>query len=268
MRRWFRLDRAGWWFSSISFVSSSDRVVFWDFDGTLARRENLWSGALLDAWQHVDPLSAATVEQLRPHLRDRFPWHEPDTVRSGQSAAEWWAKLHPMFAAAYTANGLDPARAEAAASRVPAEFYRLDAWTIIDGAEEALLVTKTAGYRNIILSNHAPELPELVSSLGLASLIEQTITSATVGAEKPNPAIFTFAMASADVTGTGEVWMIGDNPIADIEGAQNVGISAILADGAHSDPNGMTVLEAARHIVRPHHEIERQPIDIPNSRKL
>jgi putative hydrolase of the HAD superfamily len=134
---------------------------------------------------------------------------------------------------------------------------RADAWTIIDGAEEALLVTKSAGFRNIILSNHATELPELVSSLGLASVIEQTITSATVGAEKPNPFIFTFAMTVAGVTGASEVWMIGDNPIADIEGAQNVGISAILADGTHSDAIGMTVLEAAHHVVRSHHETDR-----------
>jgi len=43
--------------------------------------------------------------------------------------------------------------------------------------------------------------------------------------------------------------MIGDNRIADVEGAQNVGIRAVLADGAYPDSKGMTALDAARHIV-------------------
>jgi putative hydrolase of the HAD superfamily len=227
----------------------SDRVVFWDFDGTLARRENLWSGALLDAWRRVDDQTAGTVEQLRPHLRDRFPWHNTLNVRPPQTPAEWWAALHPMFVDAYTALGVDAVRADEAASHVPVEFYRRDAWTVIDGAEQALLVTKTAGYRNIILSNHAPELPALVDTLGLGSLVEQTFTSAAIGAEKPNPAIFEFAIDRAGVTAASNVWMIGDNPIADVQGARNVGMQAILADGAHPDSTGMTVLEAACYIV-------------------
>jgi len=229
--------------------TGSDRIVFWDFDGTLARRENLWSGALLDAWRRVDDQAVGTVEQLRPHLRDRFPWHDSLTVRTAQTPDEWWAALHPVFVEAYTALGVDAVRADEAASHVPAEFYRRDAWTVIDGAEGALSVTKTAGYRNIILSNHAPELPTLVDTLGFGGLVEQTFTSAAIGAEKPNPAIFEFAMARLGVTAASDVWMIGDNRIADIQGARNAGIRAILADGAYPNSTGMTVLEAARHLV-------------------
>lgn len=235
-------------------MSTPDRVVFWDFDGTLALREGRWSGALLDAWKLIDPTASATVDHLRPHLRDGFPWHTPQTTRQVQSAAQWWAALRPMFVAAYTANGLDAAQADAAAARVPDQFYRLGAWTVISGADEALRLTRDAGYRNIILSNHAPELPDLVRALGLADLVEQTITSANVGAEKPNPAIFTFAMEAAGLTSTQAAWMIGDNPIADIQGARNSGIRAILTDGADPDCAGVTVVEAAHRIVQSHRD--------------
>lgn len=230
-------------------MTGSERVVFWDFDGTLARREDLWSGALLDAWRFVDPSTSATVSQIRPHLRDRFPWHDPGTERPPQTPTEWWAALRLVFVAAYISNGLDATRAEAAASRVQTEFTRPDAWTVIDGAQEALRITDAAGFRNIILSNHVPELPELVDALGLADLIEQTITSAAVGAEKPNPAIFRFAMAAAGISNVNETWMIGDNPVADVEGAHGVGIRALLADGAYPDAVGMTVLDAACYVV-------------------
>lgn len=125
-----------------------------------------------------------------------------------------------MFVAAYTANGLNLTRAEAAASHVPTEFYRLDAWTA------------------------------LVHSLGLANVIQLTIISAHVGAEKPNPAIFAFAMATVGVTSSSDVWMIGDHPIVDVKGAENVGISALLTGAAYPDSVGMSVLDAARRIAQ------------------
>jgi len=50
-------------------------------------------------------------------------------------------------------------------------------------------------------------------------------------------------------TAAGDVWMIGDNPVADVQGARNAGIRAIFADGAYPDSNGMTVLEASHYIV-------------------
>ena len=93
----------------------------------------------------------------------------------------------------------------------------------------------------MILSNHAPELPQLVADLGLAPLIDRTITSAMVGAEKPNRRIFEYAMDVADAGD--DVWMVGDNPVADIGGAEAVGIRAI-----HITPN-CTLTDAANQIV-------------------
>jgi putative hydrolase of the HAD superfamily len=78
-------------------------------------------------------------------------------------------------------------------------------------------------------------------------LVEEVINSAVVGAEKPNPLIFRHALA---VTGADpDSWMIGDNPVADVEGARGVGMRAILADGAYPDARGVTVLEAARRVL-------------------
>jgi putative hydrolase of the HAD superfamily len=48
-------------------------VVFWDFDGTLARRDGLWSGAILDALRRIDPMITTTVADLKPHLAAGFP---------------------------------------------------------------------------------------------------------------------------------------------------------------------------------------------------
>lgn len=221
-------------------------MVFWDFDGTLARREGLFAGALIDAWSRVAS-PTATSEDLRPFLRNGFPWHTPEIVIEPLDSARWWDRMLPVFVRAFVGAGARRETAEAAALLVPAEFYRLDAWAVISGAEQALHLTRSAGYDNVILSNHGPELPELVAALGLDRWLERTITSAVIGAEKPNSIIFERARALAEA-GT-DSWMVGDNPVADVQGAAGVGIRAILADGAYPDSRGVSVLEAARQIV-------------------
>ncbi|HEV7182871.1 MAG TPA: HAD hydrolase-like protein [Leifsonia sp.] len=134
-----------------------DRVVFRDFDGTLARRHDLWSGALVDAWWSVKQSADVSVADLRPYLGAGFPWHDSTVIRQPQSADEWWAAL-----------------------------------------------------RSVLVGAHA--------------------------------------IRSARITNTDDIWMVGDNPVADVDGARNAGIRAILADGSYRVSVGMTVLRAARLI--------------------
>jgi putative hydrolase of the HAD superfamily len=51
-------------------------------------------------------------------------------------------------------------------------------------------------------------------------------SSASIGYEKPHPAIFRRALAA--IPAAGPVWMIGDNPVADVAGAEALGLPAIL----------------------------------------
>lgn len=224
----------------------STRVVFWDFDGTLARRRGLWSGAVLDALTAVAPGRKVALDGLRASLSCGFPWHSPEIVVPPPSPEQWWAALRPVFLNAYEAVGVPLDIAEQAADRVAAEFYRVDAWELTPGAVHALQITSAVGYENVILSNHGPELPRLVEALGLSRWIWLTISSAAVGAEKPHPRIFEYALAA---TRAGpDTWMVGDNPVADVSGARQAGIRAILADGIYEDAMGVTVLHAAQQI--------------------
>ena len=210
----------------------------------------MWAGALFDALQTLQPDTAVEVDDLRLALRGGFPWHRPDHVRTRTDAAGWWSALHPLFASAYQAAGVPEQLATAAIDRVGDAYYRVDAWELIDGAVDALQLTAAAGYRNAILSNHGPELPHLVAALGLDSFVDRVFTSALIGVEKPNRLIFEHALTALGANG--DSWMIGDNPIADVDGARAVGMQAILADGAYPDARGVTVVEAAQQLVRAH----------------
>lgn len=221
--------------------------MLWDFDGTLAQRPGLWSACLVEVLDDLLPGHGVTIDALKPGLRDGFPWHRPETPHLELAAADdWWNSLTPMLTEAYLGVGLDLHAAATAAARVRTRYYDPKAWSIIDGAIEALAALRLDGWSNVILSNHGPELPTLVQQLGLGELIKTTFTSAALGYEKPNPQAFRAAIVALNEP-TG-VWMIGDNPVADVAGALAVGIPAILVDAIYPDSQGSTLAEAVARI--------------------
>ena len=229
-------------------------VLFWDFDGTLAVREGRWSGALVEAVRRVDPHTSLRADQVRPLLQSGFPWHQPDVVVEVTTSAAWWARLRPVIMNAYATVGVAPQVASAAADLLPTTYYSPGSWRLVAHAVGALEQAQLAGYRNVILSNHAPELPDLVRDLGLSPMIELTITSAAVGAEKPNPLIFQYAIDLADAC-VERSWMIGDNPVADIAGAEAAGLRAVLVTPTRENNASTRLLNAIAGLidkVKPH----------------
>ena len=210
------------------------RVVLWDFDETLARREGRWSACLVDALDDVSPGHGHGRESFRPHLQGGFPWHAHESPHPELCEPDaWWAHVAPLLAHAYRAAGVDDETADAAASRVRVVYGdHTRVWALFDDVLPALRALREAGWRHAILSNHVPELPALVTGLGLDPFVDAVVNSATTGYEKPHPAAF--AAARRAVGDPSELWMVGDNPVADIGGAEAAGIPAILVrrDGA------------------------------------
>ncbi|HEY3870231.1 MAG TPA: HAD-IA family hydrolase [Actinocrinis sp.] len=66
--------------------------------------------------------------------------------------------------------------------------------------------------------------------------VEAVVNSADTGYEKSNPRAFRAALAA--LAEPRRVWMIGDNPVADVGGATAAGLGAILVRAA--DPGNVT----------------------------
>ncbi len=96
-------------------------------------------------------------------------------------------------------------------------------------APEALEQLRSRGYRMGIVSNWDWYLPDLCRALGLDQYVDFIVVSARVGAEKPHPAIFRAALDQAQAPPE-RVAHVGDNPEADVRGAQQIGITAVLID--------------------------------------
>jgi putative hydrolase of the HAD superfamily len=203
-------------------------LAIWDFDGTLAWRDGLWSGCVLEVLDEHEPGHGVTREQLRERLSGGFPWHRHEQAHPELAEADaWWQALTPLIAGAIAGCGIAEVRARELCPAVRERFVDGSrVWRLFDDSADALRTTAAAGWRNAILSNHVPELHGLVVALGLDELVEEVFSSAATGYEKPHPEAFRLALRVCGEPA--ERWMVGDNPRADVAGAEALGIPAIL----------------------------------------
>jgi putative hydrolase of the HAD superfamily len=208
--------------------------LVWDFDGTLAERPGNWSGAVLEVLDAADAAHRHTREHILPYLQSGFPWHTPDRLHShGGSEDAWWGALHPTFVQAFAALGYEGERALELAAKVRERYCSLDSWRLYPETLDVLSELSADGWRHAILSNHVPELPVIVDHLGLGACIDVVVNSATTGAEKPHPAAFGHLVDA--LPDARALWMIGDNPVADVLGAERAGIKGILVRRQSAD---------------------------------
>jgi putative hydrolase of the HAD superfamily len=116
---------------------------------------------------------------------------------------------------------------------------------LVEDCEAILQYLLNKGYRMHILSNGFQEVTHRkVNESGIAHFFE-TITSADeINIRKPNPEIFQWALDKAEAN-VNESLMIGDDWIADVEGAKSFGMKVIFFDALKDNfqlPDVKTVL--------------------------
>ena len=205
-------------------------ALIWDFDGTLAYRQGrwpAWTQTLLEVLEREAPGHGVAAELLRPFVREGFPWHSPEVYHPHLASADaWWAALEPRFAAAFAAVGVDEGSARRMAKAVRGAYLVPERWRLYDDALPVLEELSARGWEHVLLTNHVPELGEILRHLGLDGYLRGVSNSAKTGYEKPHPEAFRGVLEK--LSGTDAVWMIGDSAEADVAGAEAAGIPAIL----------------------------------------
>lgn len=204
---------------------SERKTAFWDFDGTLAFSESLWSKAHARALESCG-VKGITPDYIRPFTRRAYPW---DNIgRDSFKGDEWWTNLERNFVEVYADIGVDRQTGAKAAALIRGLVLRRENFRLDDNAIRTLTVAKGRGYENYILSNNFPELPELCDDLGLSPYISGVIVSAEFGYDKPQREIFDVAKQIAG--NPTHCVMTGDNPYADVTGARNAGMISVLIE--------------------------------------
>jgi putative hydrolase of the HAD superfamily len=171
-------------------------------------------GVSVDADQAGAAL-AAEVAFYRDHLHEGT-----DRARLAELRARCAAVL---FAALPDFSELDAVAPEART----ATLLALLRFAAFSDARAALGRAREAGARVVVVSNWDVSLAEVLDRVGLAAAVDGVVTSAGVGAAKPDPAIFAAALALAG-TRPEECVHVGDSPAEDVAGARAAGIEPVL----------------------------------------
>lgn len=210
-----------------------NKALFWDFDKTLAHSHSIWTNAVFSAVAEIAAVTAPdgdvtvfTADDVRPHLRTGFTWHDPDGDYTAVTGQLWWERMFRQFSSVYQALGVNAAAADAASRRTREYILTPEHYTVYDDTLSTLEALRSAGFRHYLLSNNYPELEDILDALGLSPYFSGCIVSARVGYDKPRPEIFRLGL---EIAGEPDIsYMIGDNPYADIGGAKAAGLPAIL----------------------------------------
>ncbi|MBS1700792.1 MAG: HAD-IA family hydrolase [Armatimonadetes bacterium] len=100
---------------------------------------------------------------------------------------------------------------------------------LFDDAKPCLERLKSHGYKLAILSNWDHSLHRCIDAHGLTEFFDAVFASLEEGVEKPDADFFNVALRHFGVAPT-DVFHVGDDPTDDLQGAQDLGISAALLD--------------------------------------
>ncbi len=185
-------------------------AILFDLDDTLYSRRGAfaaWTDAYLaDTLRLTDPAEAAAVRALI---------HSLDLNGYGSKQAIF-ERLH----ADYPALPGSPARS------LETFFAEFLAYVRPEPATEALLdALAQANLPFGVITNGSGRQWHKMDALGLLARTDCLFVSETFGTKKPDPSIFHAAAAHLR-TPSERILFVGDNPAADIVGAQSVGMAA------------------------------------------
>ena len=202
-------------------------VVFLDLGDTLIRAHPSWSAVyrrvLADHGVDVD------ADQLRAALEQTFGNngdHVEGPFEASEDASYQRLKRFDLQVLEVLGAQVPP---DAFFHSLEAAFAERAAWWIFEDVPQALQVMQDAGLRLAVISNWGWAGPELMHTLELARHFEAVVVSDRVGYLKPSAGIFRHALELMGVAAVDAVH-VGDSVVADIGGAQAVGIRPVLIE--------------------------------------
>jgi putative hydrolase of the HAD superfamily len=122
--------------------------------------------------------------------------------------------------------------------------------TPYEGLRETLDLLREEGWRTGIITNGRSKFQRrTLTALDIESRLDLVLVSAECGLRKPDPAIFHLALETIGCKATGS-WFVGDDPVADVEGAIHAGMRALWFRPSHAGENVIIRLAEVVEIVR------------------
>ena len=202
-------------------------TIWWDFDGTLVSRPAMWGEAACSVVRRVAPNRDCPDASLRRAMNHGMPWHRPDGAHPDLATPDqWWECVFRRYVEVFQELGLPEATTPDALDAIRRDVLTPQRYRVFDDVETVLSSLHGAGWTHVIVSNHVPELPDVIEGLDLARHFAAIVTSGIVGYEKPHPRMFETARTHSHVGRP--VWMVGDSLTSDCLPVAPFDVKAIL----------------------------------------
>jgi len=168
--------------------NQNNKFLLWDFDWTLATRIGGWKTVLFDILKEYDPETGIRPEDFNPLLRAGFPWHEADKFHGRLDSDTWWTRISPTFERAFTeVAGLNSNTSHDLALKVRKTYLNMNKWMLFEDVIPVLKELKMKNWTHIILTNHVPEVEQIIQGLGIHDFFDRVLNSADIGYENLIP---------------------------------------------------------------------------------
>ena len=127
-------------------------------------------------------------------------------------------------------------------------FGRPENWELYPEVPEVLTELRKRGYRLGVISNWDSRLSAVCRRLGLTAYTEFILASASAGMDKPDRRIFEIALSRVAARPERAVH-VGDDYQADVLGARNAGLDAILSDRDGHTPRPVPTIHTLRELL-------------------
>lgn len=197
------------------------KVFLFDLDGTLLDREKSFEPYIRERYK-----SFGVLQKPYEEYRKRFVYLDKNGYGDKQ---ELYKTLIEEFGIPISVDEL-------------INDFRENAWgnsCLFPKAEEVLEELRRQGHKlGIITNGSGRSQRKKVAATGLDVLVDEVVISGDEKIEKPNAEIFNRAMERMGILSEDCIF-IGDNPIADIDGARKVGMKTIWVERYFSWPSGL-----------------------------
>lgn len=210
------------------------RAVFFDVGDTLILgHPRHWLWPLLE---ERGLAAAADLGNLRQAVMRAYQVYDANHMkaRSHEEALPLWRDFHHTLL-----EGIGLAEHAPEISGYLAENWQNPrVWPLVPGASEVLEALHQEGYRLGVISNWDVLLPGILEATGLLDHFDHVSASGLVGFAKPDRRIFEHALQGLGVQPSESVH-VGDSVTADLQGAQQAGLRAILFDPYRQNPQAL-----------------------------
>jgi putative hydrolase of the HAD superfamily len=202
-------------------------VVTFDAAGTLIET----SRSIGEIYAEVAAASGAALDPVRLQAGFRAAWKEldPPAEVAGprlDDDRDWWKK---MVRLTFQHAGAQVQDFERYFDRLYDHFTSPGIWVLLPRVAQTLAELEGRRVRLGVISNFDRRLYPILDHLGVLNRFEHVVISSESGADKPSPRIFQDAARRFEVS-PNRILHVGDDELADGEGARRAGFQSLVVD--------------------------------------